>query len=174
MTPAVDPSPGHSFTAQALRADWPVWGACACALAYGALKLHWALGGSTLMAESPLRAEAIDDLLAREPSTVVGHWASVVLSVAAILVVAATTRPWLGALPRRLVVAFMWALAALMLVRGLGQIIGGVERLIRGVSDESAYTIYWDLFLWSPFFILWGTFWAAIGRSYAARTRPAP
>jgi hypothetical protein len=137
MTPAVDPSSGHSFTAQALRADWPVWGACACALAYGALKLHWALGGSTLMAESPLRAEAIDDLLAREPSTVVGHWASAVLSVAAILVVAATTRPWLGALPRRLVVAFMWALAALMLVRGLGQIIGGVERLIRGVYSTT-------------------------------------
>jgi hypothetical protein len=171
MTP-IDP-PRSDRTAPAPLRDWPVYGACACALAYGALKLHWALGGSTLMAESPLPRDAIDRMLAREPDTIVGHWVSVGLAAAGALAAVATTRPWFHIFPRWLVLAGTWGLAALMVLRGAGQIVGGIQRLVIGVSPETAYTVRWDLFLWSPFFIAWGVFWAALGWRYAVRTRRA-
>lgn len=154
----------------ALR-DWPAYGACACAVAYGALKLHWALGGSTLMAESPLPREAIDELLAREPGTVVGHWVTVGLAAAGALAAVAITRPWFRVFPRWLVLAGTWGLAALMVLRGVGQIVGGIQRLVIGVSPETEYTVRWDLFLWSPFFVVWGVCWAVLGWRYFRRHR---
>jgi Protein of unknown function (DUF3995) len=125
------------------------------------------------MEESPLTREATDRLLARAPDTIIGHWVSVGLAVASMVAAIATTQPWLHVFPRRLVLAATWGLAALMLFRGVGQIVGGVHRLIVGVSEQSAYTVRWDLLLWSPFFIAWGAMWAAIGWRYAVRTRRA-
>ena len=156
--------------------QWPVIGACLGAAAYGALKLHWALGGSTLMTEAPLPAAAIDDLLAREPATVAGHWITVALAQVAIVAALATTRAWAATLPRWLVPAGCWLLATAMVLRGAGQMIGSGQRLLAGVSEQAAHTARWDLFLWSPFFLLWGICWAGLGWSHRVnrRRRPAP
>ena len=59
-------------------------------VAYGALKLDWALGGEFLLRETPLPPEARRDLLTREPAAVAGHWATAALAVTGI---ASRSRP---------------------------------------------------------------------------------
>jgi hypothetical protein len=83
-------------------------------VAYGAMKLSWALGGELLMRESPVGAEALRDMLAREPAMVAGHWASVALAVVGVGVAAATLRE---GLPRALTTWLPVAIGGLMVLR---------------------------------------------------------
>jgi hypothetical protein len=136
----------------------PLAGVIACTAAYGALKLYWALGGSIGLRQAPLPAEAIQAALAREPSAVIGHWASVGLAAVGIGVALLLTRPAPGRLWR-------WgagALGVLMILRAVLQAIGDGQRLLAGVSPGAAATALWDLTLWSPFFLLWGVCWVLI------------
>ena len=150
---------------------WPAYGASACTLAYGGLKLYWALGGLALIAESPLPPEAIADLLARTPGAVRGHWIGVALSAAGIVAAFATVSGWGRVFPRWLVLVGTWSLATLMVIRAVGQIIGGIQRLGLDPPPAARHTITWDLALWSPFFLVWGLLWAAVAWQYARDTR---
>lgn len=150
---------------------WPVYGACACTLAYGGLKVYWALGGMALIAESPLPPDAITDLLARTPAAVRGHLIGVALSVAGVVAAFATVSGWGRVFPRWLVLVGTWLLATLMVIRGMGQIIGGIQRLGLDPPPSARYTITWDVALWSPFFLIWGLLWGAVAWQYARDTR---
>lgn len=140
-----------------------LWAACAAAagcVAYGALKLQWALGGEWLLRQTPLPAQAREDMLAREPWSVAGHWASVALAVVGIGLAVATVRG--ERLPRALTVGLPALLGALMLVRAGW---GAASDLAGG----GGYAAGWDLGLWSPFFAAWGAAWSLA--ALAARRR---
>ena len=135
--------------------------AAACA-AYGALKLQWALGGEWLLRETPLPDGARQDMLDREPGSVASHWASVALAAIGIALAVATVRARRA--PRLLVVGLPALLSVLMLARaGWG--------IASDLAGEADYAARWDLFLWSPFFAVWGTAWglAALARHNATR-----
>jgi hypothetical protein len=139
----------------------------ACAV-YGALKVHWALGGGLLLREAPLAGDARRDLLEHAPSMVALNWASAALAVVGIALATATTHH--ERLPRLLVVGLPALIGGLMLARAVLSAAGDIV-VLSGGADGSTYTAAWDLALWSPFFAAWGVAW--ILAAVAARRRTA-
>jgi hypothetical protein len=125
--------------------------------AYGALKLHWALGGELLMRETPLPAEARRDLLERTPTAVAGHWAALALAAIGIALAVAAMRS--RRLPWVLVAGLPALIGGLMLVRA-GWGAARDVAVLTGAAGGSTHTARWDLALWSPFFAAWGAAWA--------------
>ncbi|MCG5212917.1 DUF3995 domain-containing protein [Streptosporangium sp. KLBMP 9127] len=145
------------------------YGAAACSALYGSMKLAQALGANALADKDPLPPELRERLLARDPLFVASHWVLATAAVVGVIVALATVRPWGVAAPRRLLVAIAWTLGAFMITRAIAGIVGDTL-LLTGVRpapvEHAALAVdlaRWDLLLWSPFFLLWGTFWAMAG-----------
>lgn len=166
------------------RARWGAYGAAACAAAYGSMKLAQALGANALADRDPLPPELRDRLLARDPMFVASHWALATAAVVGVMVALVTLRPWRSGIPRRLLLGITWALGILMIVRAIG-IAGfgfvGDTLVLTGANPPPAehaalaHTLArWDLMLWSPFFLVWGTCWATAGWRLAHRGEKQP
>lgn len=154
-----------------------------CALAYGAMKLDWALGGDILMRQSPLPRSARDDLLDRTTGTVVQHWASAALAAVgamAALQLAGRFRPP-GKAGRRLLLTGAWAGCAFMTARALGALGYGIVndlRLLTGLAsaplpdaDPAPVQARWDLLLWSQYWLLFGACWGIAAWHYQRQDR---
>lgn len=126
---------------------------------YGAMKLSWARGGDVLMRQTPLPPQARADLLAGTPGMVAGHWASfglALIGVTAALYLAGrfTAR---GAFQRRLLLVGSSTVGVLMVLRALAGGYADVARLTRpGGSRLDRELSRWDLFLWSPAWLVFG------------------
>ncbi len=165
------------------------WGAFACALAYGAMKLSWAVGGSFLMRQTPLPRAALDDLLAGASGAVVEHWLSVLLAVvgmAAALHLSGRFGPH-GRFRRCALLVGCWAGCVFMLARAAGLLGYGFAGDLwvlydpAGVPAEHAdlavHQARWDLALWAPYWLLFGLCWGLAAFHYrrsTARSAPAP
>ena len=139
--------------------------------AYGALKLHWALGGELLLRETPLPADARRDLLERTSGAVAGHWAAVALATIGIALAVATVRA--RRLPRLLVVGLPAVIGGLMVARAAWGAAGDVA-VLTGAAGGSTHSAGWDLALWSPFFAAWGAAWGLAALAARRRTEPTP
>ncbi|WP_051570982.1 DUF3995 domain-containing protein [Cryptosporangium arvum] len=154
--------------------------ALGCTAVYGGLKLFWALGGTAGLRQVPLPPDAIRDALDRTPGAVLGHWLSVAAAALGIAAALLLMRPVPRRGMRRLLGVALGVVAVGMVLRAVLQSIGDVQRLLAGVSPEAAATARWDLFLWSPYFLLWGVCWALAvrhrdaGRVSATLVRPVP
>ena len=74
----------------------PLSRAAAACVAYGGLKLHWALGGEVLMRQSPLPPDAMRDMLERDAASVASHWATVALALVGVALATRARGPrWL-------------------------------------------------------------------------------
>jgi hypothetical protein len=93
--------------------------------------------------------------------------------VVGVIVALAAVRPSSTALPRRPLLAIAWVLGIFMVVRAIG-VLGfgfvGDALLLAGVRpppvEHAALArdlARWDLVLWSPFFLVWGSCWIATG-----------
>jgi hypothetical protein len=139
--------------------------AAAGCVAYGALKLSWALGGELLMRDAPLPADALRDMLAREPAWVASHWASVALAAVGTAVALGA-----GRLPRPLAVWLPASIGGIMLVRAGYGIVGDLG-VLTGALDGARRIARADLLLWSPFFAAWGVAWTATARDSSTRLK---
>jgi hypothetical protein len=158
----------HAWLRPGRRAALAAAAGCA---AYGALKLHWALGGGLLLREAPLAGDAQRDLLEHRPNMVALNSASAALAVIGIALALETARN--RRLPRLLVVGLPMLVGGLMLMRA-GLSAAGDVAALAGAVDGSTYTARWDLILWSPFFAAWGAAWvlaAMAARRASARRR---
>ncbi|MEU8207180.1 DUF3995 domain-containing protein [Streptosporangium sp. NPDC049046] len=155
------------------RAQVGAYGAAACAVAYGSMKLAQALGANALADKDPLPPHLREQLLARDLLFVASHWLLAGAAMVGVVVALATVRPWGTRVPRRLLLAITWTLGVFMIVRSIG-VLGfgfvGDVLLLTGVRPPSAEhaslareLALWDLLLWSPFFLLWGVCWATAG-----------
>jgi hypothetical protein len=161
------------------RAILGAYGAAVCAAAYGSMKLAQALGANALADKDPLPPELRERLLARDPLFVASHWVLAGAAVVGVVVALAAVRPWGAAVPRRLLQAVAWVLAIFMIARAAGALGSGFVGdglLLAGVRpppvEHAALArdlARWDLLLWSPFFLLWGSCWTATGWGLAAR-----
>ncbi|MEU7930445.1 DUF3995 domain-containing protein [Micromonospora echinofusca] len=163
------------------RARVGAYGAAACASAYGSMKLAQALGANALADKDPLPPELRERLLARDPLFVASHWVLAAAAVVGVVVALATLRPWRVALPRRLLSTVAWTLGVLMIARAVGALghgLVGDALLLTGLRPPPAThaalardLAWWDLLLWSPFFLLWGVCWATAGWRLGRRHR---
>ncbi|MEO3930265.1 DUF3995 domain-containing protein [Micromonosporaceae bacterium B7E4] len=145
------------------------------------MKLAQALGAEALADKDPLPPELRERLLARDPLFVASHWVLAAAAVVGVIVALAAVRPSSAALPRRPLLAIAWVLGIFMVVRAIG-VLGfgfvGDALLLAGVrpppvehADLARDLARWDLMLWSPFFLLWGSCWIATGWRLATRAR---
>ncbi|RBQ19147.1 DUF3995 domain-containing protein [Spongiactinospora rosea] len=149
------------------------YGAAALCVAYGSMKLAQALGATALADKDPLPPEARARLLARDPMFVASHWALAGAAVAGVIVALLALRPWSGSVPRRLLMGICWTVGIFMIARSVGVLGFGVigdATLLTGLRppppEHAALArelAWWDLLLWSPFFLLWGTCWTVTG-----------
>jgi hypothetical protein len=156
------------------------YGAAVLSAVYGSMKLAQALGANALADKDPLPPELRERLLARDPLFVASHWVLACAAATGVVVALATVRSWGTAVPRRLLVALAWTLGIVMIARSVG-VVGfgfvGDALLLTGLRpppDEYAVLArdlaWWDLLLWSPFFLLWGAFWVTGGWRLARST----
>ena len=158
--------------------------AAGCSALYGAMKLAHAFGAAFLADKSPLPLELRARLLDRDPLFVASHWLLAGLALLGVVVALATVRPWGRAAYRWILAGTCWGLAAVMLLRAVGAsgfgFVGGTLALT-GASGSWAELspllcdlVLWDLALWSPFFLVWGTSWLLAGWHVVRPRRAVP
>jgi hypothetical protein len=151
---------------------WPAYCAAGVTAAYGLLKAYWVLGGTALWVIAPLPQDLIEKARSHTAPGwfVIADAATVVLAAVGVLFALAMVRPrrWL---PVWLVRCLLWPLAALMVLRAVLAIPGDAYQLATGASTRT--TLWWDLVLWAPLFLIWGLLWAATALTYARRVKVA-
>ncbi|WP_344594224.1 DUF3995 domain-containing protein [Actinomadura vinacea] len=151
-----------------------------CTAAYGLMKLAQALGANALADKDPLRPDLRERLLDRDPLFVAGHWILFAASIIGVLIALATVRPWGRRLPRRLLLATCRILGIAMILRSIGPVgfgFLGDTLVLTGLNPPPAehadlvrHLARWDLMLWSPFFLTWGTLWTATAWYFRQRS----
>jgi hypothetical protein len=147
---------------------WPAYGAAGIAGAYGILKLYWVLGGTALWDIAPLPQSMIEKARTHTADRwfVIADALTVVLAAFGIVFALATTRARSRWLPVWAARCLLWPLAALMVLRAVLAGIGDAYQLL---TVGTSRTAWWDLFLWSPLFLVWGLLWAATALTYGRR-----
>jgi len=151
---------------------WTGFAAATVAFAFAAVSLYWALGGrallDTLGGEIERRARAGDDVL------LVANAAGAVLKMLGGMLALALVLPWGERLPRRPLQALAWTGAAVLTVYGVLQTVAIVlVALGRFELDEPLGTraLRWRMFLWEPWFLVWGMLLGAAAWHFGARVR---
>jgi hypothetical protein len=96
------------------------------------------------------------------------------LKVAAGLLALALVRPWGQALPRRVLLAAAWGVAALLTAYGGLFTLGGVLVVAGAIpaSETADWTaLRWHAFFWDPWFLIWGILLAAAAFRYGRKNR---
>ena len=155
--------------------------ACAVGLAYAAISVYWAVGGTWLL-------DTVGGMLEQQgragnPGIMLAVWAAAVLKIIGAIVPLAAV----GVTPRQATTArwrqmrvLAWLEAAILTIYGL--VLTGAGLLVQsGVIASAASAdhraLAWHAYLWDPWFLLWGVLiTAALVRSRqprAARIAPS-
>jgi Protein of unknown function (DUF3995) len=149
-------------------------GACVVGLAYAAVSVYWAAGGTWLLNTvggtlgQPGRAGDLGIVLAVGAAALLKFIGAIVPLAAA----GVTSRP-AAAARRRQMRVLAWAVAAILTVYGL--VLAGAGLLVQsGVITPAAgadhRALAWHAYLWDPWFLLWGVLvTAALVRSRQPR-----
>ncbi|MEU9377264.1 DUF3995 domain-containing protein [Streptomyces sp. NPDC048255] len=136
----------------------------ACTGLYGAMKVYWALGGSLLLAQTPVPAEARKKLIEQDAEAITSHWQFVAVVALALVYAAAVTRPWgewMRRMPRWILLLPAVLTFLAMTARTVLLVIGDVG-VIWFDWKGTVYLAWWDLLLWSPYFLVWGLSWGLL------------
>jgi hypothetical protein len=134
--------------------------ACVAGLAYAAISVYWALGGTWLL--DTIGGTLEQQGRAGNPGIILAVWAAAVLKIiGAIVPLAAAgvtpgqaTTAW-----RRQMRVLAWLEAAILTVYGLA--LTGAGLLVQSGAIASAASadhraLAWHAYLWDPWFLLWG------------------
>ncbi|MFC8191472.1 DUF3995 domain-containing protein [Cellulomonas sp. NPDC057328] len=151
---------------------WVAWGAVAVALAFAAVSLVWALGGTVGLDTLGGEIERLGR--ARDPALLAANAVALVLKVLGGVLALALVQPWGRRLPRRPLLTLGGAGAAVLVLYGALQVTS-VALVAAGVvvPDEPVgdRVLAWRLLLWEPVFLVWGLLLAG-ATLRAARLRP--
>jgi hypothetical protein len=152
--------------------------ACVVGLAYAAVSVYWAAGGTWLL--STVGAGLGKPGQADGTLIVVAVWAAAVLKLAAaILPLTATGRPsgQAAAVRRSRLRLLAWAEAVILTGYGLVLTAAGLlvqTGLVASAAGADHQALAWHAYLWDPWFLLWGVLVAAaLVRSGHPRWRAA-
>ena len=155
--------------------------ACVAGLAYAAISVYWALGGTWLL--DTIGGTLEQQGRAGNPGIILAVWAAAVLKIIGAIVPLAAA----GVTPGQATTAWMrqmrvlaWLEAAILTVYGLA--LTGAGLLVQSGAIVSAAgadhrALAWHAYLWDPWFLLWGVLvTASLVRSRqprAARVAPS-
>lgn len=143
-------------SSRAAPSPWPGYAAFGVGLLYAVVSAYWAAGGTAGL--DTVGGELARSTRAREPVMVAVLWFTVALKLLAALLGPALVRHrW--RLPRRLLLAV--SVTAAVVLTAYGALLAGGQALVKtGVVRASAHTDWkafdWHLFLWDPWFLVWG------------------
>lgn len=155
-----------------LKQAWPAYAAAVLAFASAGVSLYWTMGGTALLEELGGTFER----LARDrsaPALALGI-VVVLVKVAAGLLALALVRPW-GARIGRALLLVPAAAGSLVLV-----LYGGAEVLVGGLVLANVITpsgpvdelaLRWHVFVWDPWFVVWGVALGIAALRYHRETR---
>ncbi|MGH2543802.1 MAG: DUF3995 domain-containing protein [Ardenticatenaceae bacterium] len=137
--------------------EWAGYASCVCGLLFAVPNFYWALGGTIGL--DTLGEWAVQLAATRDP------WVMAVLGITAVLKVSgglfglALVQPWGRAFPRWMMLTAGWGGTLLLILYG-GLQVGAQALVAIGVIPAPAnmdwWAFYWHLFLWSPWFLVWG------------------
>jgi hypothetical protein len=148
--------------------------ACVAGLAYAAISVYWALGGTWLL--DTIGGTLEQQGRAGNPGIILAVWAAAVLKIIGAIVplAAAGVRPRQATTgQRRQMRVLAWLEAAILTIYGL--VLTGAGLLVQsGVIASAASAdhraLAWHAYLWDPWFLLWGVLiTAALVRSRQPR-----
>ena len=134
--------------------------ACVAGLAYAAMSVYWAVGGTWLL--DTIGGTLEQQGRAGNPGIILAVWAAAVLKIIGAIVPLAAA----GVTPGQATTAWMrqmrvlaWLEAAILMVYGLA--LTGAGLLVQSGAIASAAradhrALAWHAYLWDPWFLLWG------------------
>ena len=139
--------------------------ACVAGLAYAALSVYWALGGTWLL--DTVAGTLEQQGRAGNPGVIVAVWAAAVLKIIGAIVplAAAGVTPGHATTARkRQMRVLAWLEAAILTIYGL--VLTGAGLLVQSGAIAPAASadhraLAWHAYLWDPWFLLWGALVAA-------------
>jgi hypothetical protein len=149
------------------------YAACACAFVFAAVSFYWGLGGT--FALDRVGREAVELSASGNVPTYIALWLVGVLKVGGGLLALAMVQPW-GArrFPRWALLSAGWGTSGLLVLYGGVQI--GVQLLVAAGTISTPADMDWrgfygHLYLWNPWFVVWGVLLGIATFSYTRRTR---
>jgi Protein of unknown function (DUF3995) len=153
--------------------------ACGAGLAYAAVSVYWALGGTWLL-------DTVGGTLEQQgrtgnPGIILAVCATAVLKVIGAIVPLAAVGVTSGQATiagRRRVRVLAWLEAAILTIYGLVLTVAGLlvqSGAIAPAASADHRALAWHAYLWDPWFLLWGALLAAaLARSRQPGAAPAP
>ncbi|NGO71670.1 DUF3995 domain-containing protein [Streptomyces boncukensis] len=137
-----------------------VWCGCAAfglGLLYALVSAYWAAGGTAGL--DTVGGDLERWGRARDPTMVAVLWLTAGLKLIAAVLGLALVRKWGKRLPRWTLLALSWGATAVLVLYG-GSLVVGQALVKAGVIEASADVDWkafdWHLFLWDPWFLIWG------------------
>jgi hypothetical protein len=134
--------------------------ACAAGLAYAAISVSWALGGTWLL--DTIGGALEQQGRAGNPGIIVAVWAAAVLKIIGAIVPLAAAEVTPGQATtawRRRMRVLAWLEAAILTVYGLALTGAGLlvqSGAIAPAASADHRALAWHAYLWDPWFLLWG------------------
>ncbi|OLR93914.1 DUF3995 domain-containing protein [Actinokineospora bangkokensis] len=151
---------------------WAAWAAFAWAAVFAAVSAYWALGGTVGI---DTVGGAIADLVhSGDSAASVLAWVAVLMKVAGMVYALALIQRWGRVFPRWLMLTGGWGATVLLIVYGGAIVVVGalvVTGVIEAAPTTDMYAIRWHLFLWDPYFVIWGVLLGIATAHYAKATR---
>lgn len=139
------------------RIPWIAYLAAALGLLFAVPSVYWGLGGTGLL--DTLGGTIEERALAGDRVMIAATWVAAIGKVIGGLIPLALVQPWGQRLPRRLLRLAAWLVAGGLILYGAVQTlaIGLVYfDVLQPAEPLEARALRWRLFLWEPWFLVWG------------------
>ncbi|MGI8653016.1 MAG: DUF3995 domain-containing protein [Geodermatophilaceae bacterium] len=152
---------------------WAGYAACVCAFLFAATSFYWGTGGT--LGLDLVGREAVELVASGNVGILIALWLVGLLKVASGLLALALVQPWGAHLfrPWMLLLAG-WGGATLLVLYGAAQI--GLQLLvltgvIEAPADMDWRGFYGHLYVWDPWFVVWGVLLGGAALHYTRRQR---
>ncbi|WP_367127687.1 DUF3995 domain-containing protein [Saccharothrix sp. HUAS TT1] len=139
------------------RGRWLGWAVFVVGSLYAAVSAYWAIGGTAGL--DTLGGTLAELARARDPRLIAVVWVTVVLKLVGALLGPALVEPWGRRVPRWMLLTASWTATVVLVLYGgvltVAQALIALGVLPRAGSYD-ALAFYWHLFVWDPWFLLWG------------------
>lgn len=140
-------------------------------LLYALVSVYWAVGGTVGL--DTLGGELERLARARDPAMVAVVWLTAGLKLIAAVLGLAVVQEWGRRMPRRTLLTLSWGAATVLVLYGGSLVVGQTlvkVGVIQASADVDGKAFHWHLFLWDPWFLVWGLLLGAATRGFVRQS----